>query len=58
MFWDNKDDNSGWQIFKNMSFLNMPVDNETRDEIMPIVGGVLLAIIIIGGVLYGISKLL
>lgn len=58
MFWDDENDDKGWQVFKNMSFLNMPVDNKTRDEIMPIVGGILLAIIIIGGVLYGISKLL
>jgi flagellar biogenesis protein FliO len=57
MFWDDENDNKGWQIFKNMPFLRMPVDNETRDEMMPIFGGILFAIIIIGGIIYGLSKL-
>ncbi len=57
MFWDDDSDSEGWQMLKNWSFLNMPLNNKDRDEMMPVFGIIMLTIIALGA-LAGIGYLI
>ena len=35
MLWDHEDDSEVTQRFKNLAFLDMPLTNAERDEVMP-----------------------
>jgi len=50
MLWDDNDDSETWQIFKNYSFLKMPMNNKDRDDFLENGSGcfiIVIAIIII-----------
>jgi hypothetical protein len=46
MLWDDKNDSKDWQRLKNLLFLNMFVSNQTRDEILPVLGVLMVAFLI------------
>lgn len=53
MFWDDKDDSESWQIFKNLTFLKMPMTNKDRDQAMPAVS-IIITIVLIVIILFAI----
>jgi hypothetical protein len=48
MFWDKEGDSKEEQTFKNLVYLDMPLNNKDRDELMesPIMGLIALILII------------
>lgn len=47
MLWDEEGDSETMQMFKNMTFLKMPVTNKMRDEMTPSMG--IISLLFIAG---------
>ena len=47
MFWDDDSDSKEWQIFKNLTFLKMPMTNKDRDDAMPTVSIIMVIVLIV-----------
>lgn len=44
----------GWERLKNMAIWKMPLNDEEMNEVLPIMGGIMIAIIVLGAIGFGL----